>query len=81
MGTPSKRQPFTGIQASLGGRRFLSGTVGKHDAIGPQFGVEPRDAIQVDVEQRRCGDGPVGQHPRLLSGAREGEIAIVHFNP
>ena len=40
--------------------------------------IQPRDAIQIELDERRRGDGRRGQHPRLFGSSREGQIAHVH---
>ena len=73
-----QRQPLAGIEASLRGQRFPTRGLGQHHTVAAQLRVQARDAVQVDLQQRRRGDGGGGQHPRLLGGSREGQISYVH---
>ncbi len=56
-----QRQPLTVVEAGLRDDRLLTRGVGQHDAVGPQLWIQPRDAVQVEVEQRGCGDGSRGK--------------------
>ena len=69
-----QRQPLAGVEAALRGQGLLARGLGQHHAEAAQLRVQPRDAVQVDLEQRRRGDGGRGQHPRLFGGSREGQI-------
>ena len=70
--------PFAGIKATLRGQRFLTRGIGEDHAVAAQLWVQPRDAVQVDLEQRRRGDRALGQHPRLFGRSRKGQISHVH---
>ena len=77
-GTPEQRQPLAGVEAALRGQGLLARGVGQNHAEAAQLGIQPRDAVQINLEQRRRGDGGRGQHPRLFGSSREGQISHVH---
>ena len=70
--------PAGRLLVGVAGRRLLACGVGENDAVGAQFAVQTRDAIQIELEQPGRGDGAGGKHPRLFHRAGEGEVAGVH---
>ena len=46
-----QRQPLAGIEAALRGLGLLTRGVSQDDAVAAQLRVQPRDPVQIDLEQ------------------------------
>ena len=71
-------QALPGVEPLLCGNRLPSGVVRHHDSVRPQLPVDPRDAVEIQLHQRRRGDGSGREHPGLHGGPGEGDIGDVH---
>jgi hypothetical protein len=71
-------QSLARVQAVLRHGGLVTRAVAQHHAVAAQLAVQARDPFQVDLEQLRCSDFTVGQHPCLLRRAGEGEFPSVH---
>ena len=73
-----QRQALAGIDLLLSRGRLTTGTLGHHHPVGPHLPVQPRDPIEVQLQQCGCGDGARREHAGLFGGAGEGDLGDVH---
>ena len=74
-----QRQPLPRVQTLLRGRGLLAGGSSEHHAVGPHFGIQPRDAFQVELGERGRGHRARGQQTGLFGGPGEGQLDGVHW--
>ena len=73
IGTPASGISSPSPFASLASTRFASSArlVGQDDAVGVQLGVEPVDAVEVELDEVGRGDVPRADHLSLAGDPRE----------
>ena len=69
-------QPLACVEAGLRGRGLPARRVGEDDTVCPQLWIQPEDAVQVQVEQRGCGDAPAARS-RACSAAPANASSVV----